>query len=225
MGFGKLTGSQGQTSCDSVFVDSVAFRGLTLTPFLLVAPDFCTALRPLTRNPPHSSIGPSDHPPEGRGALSWSPPLGEREGMTHHTRRPRKLCILLWGSGQFPSSSGVSRGRGGHSQGNRQEYSLSGSSRRLHEPAELSIASSSSSSKGPESACVRGWLKRADKSLGQVGAKDQRQAVSPGSRCLLHRPVRQQIPQICISSPTTPHPSDPAPSPSKAKPPPPDLYL
>lgn len=111
MGFGKLTGSQGQTSCDSVFVDSVAFRGLTLTPFLLVAPDFCTALRPLTRNPPHSSIGPSDHPPEGRGALSWSPPLGEREGMTHHTRRPRKLCILLWGSGQFPSSSGVSRGR------------------------------------------------------------------------------------------------------------------
>lgn len=158
MGFGKLIGSHGQTSCDSVFVDSVAFRGLTLTPFLPVAPDFCTALKPLTKNPPHSSIGPSDHPPEGRGALSWSPPLGGREGMTHHTRRPRKLCILLGGSGQFPSSSGVLWGRGGHSQDNRQEYSLSESSRRLHEPAELSIASSSSSPKGPESACVRGWL-------------------------------------------------------------------
>lgn len=97
MGFGKLTGSQGQTSCDSVFVASVAFCGLTLTPFLPVAPGLCTALRPLTRNPLHSSIGPSDHLQEGRGALSWFPPLGGREGMSHHSRRPRVFYVFCCG--------------------------------------------------------------------------------------------------------------------------------
>lgn len=97
MGFGKLTGSHGKTSCDSVLVDSVAFCGLILTPFLPVAPDLCTTLRPLTRNPPHSSTGPSDHPPEGHGALSSSPPLEGREGVTHHSRRPRILYVFCCG--------------------------------------------------------------------------------------------------------------------------------
>lgn len=148
----------GKLTVDSVSVYSTAFHNWALTTFAPIALYFCTALRPLTRSPLHSSKGHSGYSTEGPGALSQSPPLGDR-------RKQDPPFTQVHQGPAYPVTCGRGRANIATPQESRgaevviskatDEYSLSESSRRLHEPSELPITLSSGPPKGSKSACVR----------------------------------------------------------------------